>query len=136
MVDNTEVIRQAYERFAAGDVPGLLAMMDPKIEWFEAENSPYWRGQPYVGPEPVVEHVFARIQEDFENFSIEVQRISGGENTVLVEARYGGTGRATGKPIDAQVAHVWDVRDGKLARFQQYVDTWRLAQVMDRTPAG
>jgi ketosteroid isomerase-like protein len=136
VVDNTEVVRQAYERFAAGDVPGLLGMMNPKIEWFEAENSLYWGGKPYVGPESVVEHVFARIQEDFDGFSIDIQRISGCGNTVLVEARYGGTGKATGKPIDAQVAHVWDVRDGKLTRFQQYVDTWRLAQVTGHTPAG
>ena len=132
MVDNTELVRQAYEKFAAGDVPGLLEMMDPKIEWFEAENSPYWSGQPYIGPEPVVENVFARIPEDFEDLRIEIQRISGCGNTVLVESRYSGTGRATGMPINAQAAHVWDLREGKLARFQQYVDTWRLAQVTGR----
>lgn len=84
----------------------------------------------------MVEHVFSRIQEDFDGFSIDISRISGCGNTVLVEARYGGAGRATGLPLDAQVAHVWDVRDGRLARFQQYVDTWRLAKVTDRMPTS
>jgi ketosteroid isomerase-like protein len=29
---------------------------------------------------------------------------------------------------------VWDVRDGKIARFQQYADTWHIAQVTGITP--
>jgi ketosteroid isomerase-like protein len=44
-----------------------------------------------------------------------------------------GTFKATGKSMDAQVCHVWDVKDGKLTRFQQYVDT---AKLRDVTRAG
>jgi ketosteroid isomerase-like protein len=29
-----------------------------------------------------------------------------------------------------QVCYVWDVKDGKLARFQQYIDTAKLQEVM------
>lgn len=36
--------------------------------------------------------------------------------------------RASGKRIDAQVAHVWDFRDGKVVRWQQYTDAWQFAQ--------
>ena len=38
-------------------------------------------------------------------------------DTVLVEARYKATAKATGKALDAQVAHVWDLQDGKVVRF-------------------
>ena len=31
--------------------------------------------------------------------------------------------KATGTPVDAQFAHVWQFRGGKIARFQQYTDT-------------
>lgn len=55
-------------------------------------------------------------------------------DTVLVEGRYRATARATGKPFDAQVAHVYDLRDGKIARFQQYTDTWQFAQVTGAAP--
>ena len=41
---------------------------------------------------------------------------------------------STGKPLDAQVAHVWDLRGGKVTRFQQYTDTWQVAQVTGATP--
>ena len=32
--------------------------------------------------------------------------------------------------MDTQVCHVWDFEDGKLTRFQQYVDTAKLRDVM------
>ena len=50
---------------------------------------------------------------------------------MVVEARYHAASHwATGKPLDAQVAHVWDLRNGKVVRWQQYVDTRQLADVM------
>jgi ketosteroid isomerase-like protein len=38
--------------------------------------------------------------------------------------------KATGRPLDAEVVHVWDRRDGKVVRFHQYVDTRQLANVL------
>ncbi len=48
---------------------------------------------------------------------------------VVVLGRYRGTNKATGRPLDAQLAHVWRVRDGKAVRFQQYTDTLQAARV-------
>jgi hypothetical protein len=47
-----------------------------------------------------------------------------------VEGRYTGTYKKTGRKFDAQVCHVWKIRDGKITSFQQYVDT---AQMQDVT---
>jgi uncharacterized protein len=51
-------------------------------------------------------------------------------SVVVVEARYTGTYKGTGKNLDAQVCHVWKIRDGKVASFQQYVDTAQLQEVI------
>ena len=67
------------------------------------------------------------------NYDELIDDVSVGD-TVLVEARYRGKIRATGLTMDAQVAHVWDFRDGKVVRWQQYTDTWQLAQVMGTQP--
>jgi ketosteroid isomerase-like protein len=123
-----------YDALAKGDVPAVLASFDPNIEWNEAEHFPYWTGQPFRGPEAIVNEVFARIPKDFDGFRVDVRRIVGLGDTVLSEARYRGTAKATGKPLDAQVAHVWDLRNGKVVKFQQYADTWLVAQVTGTTP--
>lgn len=52
-----------------------------------------------------------------------------------MEGRYTGSGKASGRPLDAQVGHVWDFTDGKAVRFQQYVNTAHLQQVLNEGDA-
>ena len=134
MSDNAAIIRGVYDAFLRGDVTAVVAVMDEQIDWNEAEHVTYWQGDPFIGPHAVLTGVFARLAHDFDNFRIDVSRLVAAGDTVLVEARYRATARATGKPLDAQVAHVFDLRDGKIVRFQQYTDTWQFAQVTGITP--
>ena len=122
------------DALAKGDVPTVLGLMSDKVEWHEAEHFPYWSGAPFIGPQAVLNNVLARVGQDFDGFTVDVGRLVGCGETVLSEVRYRGTAKATGKRLDLQVAHVWDVRDGKIARFQQYADTWQVAQVTGITP--
>ncbi len=135
MNDNVAIVRGAYEAFARGDVAAVLAVLDEHVEWHEAEHITYWPGGPFVGPQAVLDGLLARIPQDFDGFVIDVGRVVGCGDTVLVEARYRATTRATGKPLDAQVAHVWDFRDGKVVHWQQYSDTWQFAEVTGVVPA-
>jgi hypothetical protein len=134
MADNVVIIRSIYDAFAKGDVQTVLGQLSDKVEWNEAEHVTYWPGGPFVGPKAVVDGVFARIGQDYDGFKVDIGRIVGCGDTVLVEARYRGTVKSTGRPLDSQVAHVWDVHDGKVVRFQQYTDTWQFAQVSGTTP--
>lgn len=134
MADNVGLARGAYEALARGDVPALLEVLDENVEWHEAEHIPYWPGGPFIGRQAVLDGVFARIPQDFDNFTVDVQRMVGCGETVLVEARYRATVKTTGKSLDAQVAHIWDFRDGKAVRWQQYSDTWQFADVMRFSP--
>ena len=54
----------------------------------------------------------------------------GSGGTVAAVVRYTGTGKATGKALDLPVVHIWDIRDGKLARFRQFIDTVKFAEVV------
>ena len=135
MADNIATVEQMYADFANGDVGAVLANFDERIEWHEAEGNPYWDDAPdIVGPQQVVEHVFARIPQDYDGFTIHLNRLVGLGDTVLAEARYKGTGKATGLPLDAQVAHVWDFKNGKVVHWQQYVDTAQLRAVLGAAP--
>jgi ketosteroid isomerase-like protein len=134
MTDTVELLRQGYDGLAHGDVAPLLGLMDEKIEWYEAEHVTYWPGSALVGPRAVLEGVLARLPQDFDGFRIDVARMIGFGDTVLVEARYRATVKATGTPLDAQVAHVWDFRDGKAVHWQQYTDTWQFAEATGRRP--
>jgi uncharacterized protein len=128
---NLEVIKGVYHAFATGDFPAFLNAMDPKIEWNEAENFPYADGNPYIGPDAVVQGVMGRIGADWEYWTItdQVYHVTP-EAMVIVTARYNAKHKIAGKVIRAQVTHMWTLKDSKITRFQQYADTLQVTQAM------
>jgi uncharacterized protein len=78
-----------------------------------------------------VEGVFQRIGAEFDGFEVRPERFVGDGDTVVMEGRYRArSNRTTGMPLDAEVVHVWDLRNGKVVRFHQYVDTRQFAAVL------
>lgn len=68
---NRATIQGMYEAFGRGDIATVLAALDPEIEWWEAENFIYADGNPYVGPQAVLEGVFARLGVEWEGFLLQ-----------------------------------------------------------------
>ena len=130
-MDNVTVLKGLYDAFGKGDIPAVLGMMSPDIKWYEAEGNPYMpSGQAWVGPDAVLNNLFMRIGAEWDGFTVHPKSFHGAGGSVIVEGRYSGTYKPTGKSIDAQMCHVWDVKDGKATRFQQYVDTAQIQSAM------
>ena len=126
---NIDVIRAMYDAFATGDVPTVLGHMSPDIRWVEADNFPYADGNPYIGPEAVLNGVFARCAGEWDGFCVNIDEIIDAGDTVVALGRYGGTYKATGRTQNTQIAHVWRLKDGKAVAFQQHADTLHVARV-------
>jgi uncharacterized protein len=131
--DHIETVKALYAGFARGDVPLVMGALDPRIEWREAENFIYADRNPYVGPQAVLDGVFARIGGEWDGFSATAEAIIGSGDTVISRGRYRGTYKATGNRVDAQFVHVFQVKDGKIVRFQQYTDTAQFRDVVTRS---
>ena len=127
--ENVDVARGLYEAFERGDVPAALGAMTDDIEWHEAEGMPY--GGTYHGPQQVAENVFGPITTDVDGFAVTPHQFIASGDTVAAVVQYTGTGKATGKQLDLEVVHVWEVRDGKLGGFRQFIDT---AEFLDVVP--
>lgn len=125
-----QVVQGIYDAFGAGDVPGVLGRFHDSIEWNEANNFPYADGNPYIGPEAVLNGVFARCIGEWDGFNVEIDELLDAGDTIVALGHYNGTYKATGKPQRTQLVHVWRVSNGKVARFQQYADTLHVAQVI------
>jgi uncharacterized protein len=130
-MDNVALLKNLYDAFGRGDIPTVLGAMSPDIRWHQAENNPYMpSGEAFVGPDAVLNNVFMRLGAEWDGFAVHPWSFHDAGESVVVEARYYGTFKATGKTMNAQVCHVWDLKDGKVSRFQQYVDTAKLNDVM------
>lgn len=127
--NNLSVVDGLYKAFAVGDIPSALGAMDAKIVWNEAESNSLADGNPYIGPDAVLNGVFARLGAEHEYFKLEDIQLHGMDNNqVLATLRYDAKVKKTGKAYNAQVAHLWTLKDGKIIAFQQYADTKKLAE--------
>ena len=124
---NTTTIDNLYKAFAAGDIPTVLGIMDNNITWNEAEGNTYADGNPYIGPEAVLNGVFGRIGAEHDYFNLtNIKLHEMADNQVLATLRYNAKVKKNGAEYDAQVAHHWTLKEGKVISFQQYVDTKKL----------
>ncbi len=133
-VSNTEIISGLYNSFEEGNLEAVLAGMNPDIVWNEAENFIYGDKNPYIGPDSIVSGVFARLGAEWEYWNLEGINLDAlGEDGVLAQGRYKAKNKANGKELNAQFAHVWRLKDGKVSSFQQYTDTKQSHDVVNAT---
>ena len=133
-MNGVKIVSDVYEAFGRGDVPAVLGAMDAEIHWYEAEGNPYSpEGEPFVGPNAILEELFMKLVEDWDGFAVNPHTFHDAGDVVVVEARYSGTHNRTGRELDAQVCHIFTLKDGKIAKFQQYVNTAQLQEVMGAT---
>jgi len=128
--ENIQIIENLYNAFASGDIPTVLGSMHPDIEWNEAEGNSLADGNPYIGPDAILNGVFARLGANHEYFNlIDIELHDMNDNKVLATLRYDAKVKTTGKTYNAQVAHLWMLNGaGKIMTFQQYADTKKLAE--------
>jgi uncharacterized protein len=132
-----DVVRKIYRDFAAGDAAAILAVFADDIEFRLAEHHPYrgsagaWRGK-----DAIAKSFFAVAGPEWDDWTIGVEQTVEAPDAVVVEGRYAGLYKPTGRRMDIQVCHVWRFRDDRVASFHQYVDTAALRRVMARDDAA
>jgi hypothetical protein len=116
--DNTELIREGYGLFAAGDVEGVLARFSPEIVWSipgPAAVAGEYRGHAGVG------EFFAKVAATWDRLELRLEQLlEDGEMVVAVGTHEIERG---GRTYEVPFAHAWRVRDGLAVSFREYSDT-------------
>jgi uncharacterized protein len=132
-MSNLQFAKDIYAAFGRGDIPTVLGAFDPGVEWREAEGNPYKPdGAAWVGPQAILESLFMRLGSEWEGFTVTVRTLHDAGEYVVMEGRYTGLYKPSGKRLDAQACHVLRFRGGKLVSFQQYVDTGQMQAAMGK----
>jgi hypothetical protein len=123
-MDNVELVKQGYQYFAEGNVEAVLELFHPEMEWNECQGFPYVSGDGlFIGPNAVVQNVFAKIPEYMDGFQVDVQELFGSGDKVVMVGHYKGVWKTTGKEFKANATHVWTLKEEKATHFFQAVDT-------------
>jgi ketosteroid isomerase-like protein len=131
MPTNAEIVASGYQAFAAQDIPAVLAMLDPGIEWYIPEELP--DGGTYRGPDGVLQF-FGKLQETYTEFRVEPEGFSAVEgDRVLVEGHH--RGRVGDRTFEVAFIHLWTVRDGLAVAYREYCDSGKLLDLLQGASA-
>jgi len=123
--ENVEIVRGGYDDFNSGNIAGVLERLDENVEWIEPGGGNAPAGT-FNGPDAVGSEVFPRVQENFDEFVCQPTEFADEGDRVIATGRFTGKNK-NGAELDATFEHVWELRDGKIARLENKVvdqDAW------------
>jgi uncharacterized protein len=123
---NTQLVQQAYQDFQNGDIQSVLGSLSSDVEWVTPPVSGVPVGGTYHGVEEAGQF-FASLGDTQEPRQFEPKEFVAQGDRVVALGHYVWHVRSTGREWEADFAHVFVVRDGKIARFQEHTDTAAIA---------
>ena len=133
----SDVVQKIYRDFAAGNAAEILGAFTDDIEFKLAEHHPYRDTTgPWYGKQAVAQNFFAVAGPEWDGWKIGVDATVEAGDAVVVEGRYTGIYKPTGRRMDVEVCHVWRFRGDRVASFHQYVDTAAVRRIMARDGAA
>jgi hypothetical protein len=124
---NVALIETMYDAFAQGNIQFILDRITEDVDWVNEgpESIPY--AGTFKGPNDV-QRFFQALGSTVDNGRVTAEDFIAQGEKVVATGRFSATVKATGKRIDVPVAHVFTVRNGKIARWVGYADTARVAE--------
>ena len=116
---DADTIREGYRRFNRGELEWLFEQMHPEIVWEDSPKMPDSRS--YVGIENVRRYLesFARLWDELR---WEPEDVIEADGLMLAFVRLTARGKSSGATVDAEIAHLYRLRDGKVVHVRTFFD--------------
>jgi len=135
---NKDLIRHAWGEFASGDPDRVRAVLTPDVQWLappqNATAMAIDGSHHLVGAERVIRFLTREFPSVFvADRSADMRGLFADRETVVAEVRMQAT-LASGGHYDNDYCFIFELRDGRIHRVREYMDTRRGAE-MFATPA-
>jgi len=123
--ENVKIIQAVYDAFSRGDLQTVFSIFDPDIEFHQSQEVP-WGGH-YKGLTEVQEFL-GKLRTAIES-RVEPEFVDAGDCVVAVGHSKGKV-RATGREFNVRAVHVWTLKDGKVIRWESYIDNPKMLSAL------
>ena len=122
MDNDATVAARLYECITAGDIDGLIALLDPDVEWELVGPTEIPHFGRYEGTERVKEF-FELLGSHLAVESFEIGSLTPTDSGAVAQGAERARFVKNGASYDMRCCHVIEVRDGLIRRFTDYLDT-------------
>jgi len=130
---NADIARSLYDAFGRRDIPAILTLLTEDVEWGEPENPYNPAGGTRRGHAGFLEWV--EIGRDAEDITVlDIRAVIASDEYAAVVGYLECRAKPTGRTYSSDFVHVLTFRDGKIARFREFFDTYAAGEAF-RTEA-
>ena len=119
---NVDVVQENYEAVGRGDILAVLDLLTDDVEWTLQGPSVIPFAGTRRGREGAAEF-FSLVGENLEFQQFEPREFVVQGDTVAVLGYERSIIKSTGRTLEQEWAHVYTLRDGKIAKFRAFEDT-------------
>ena len=123
--NNVQVVQQAINNFQQGNIPAIIDACTDDVQFFlyKVPNAPFTGS--FYGKEGI-QQFFATLSQ-FANYTVfEPKDYFAQGDSVIVLVHQTATIRSTGKNFDHEICMHFKVRDGKIAYYYGFLDSYDL----------
>ena len=127
---NVTLVQSLYAAFGRGDIGTIIGAAVLDTVWHvhgRAKDHPALGVQ--KGPQGV-QKFFEILAETQDVVTFAPREFYAADDKVFVRGNYAWTMRKTGKPVASEWLHMFTIRDGKLAGFDEFTDTAQFAEAL------
>jgi len=128
--DDLETVRRVYAAFDRADLGAVVALVEPEVTVVQSPALPW--GGTHHGVEGVGRFLHA-LSTCLDSRAETELLLHDGAGHVVQVGRTRGAVRASGAAFDVREVHVWTVRQGRVQRFEAYVDHAAMSEALTRT---
>ena len=121
------IVEALYEGFRRRDLPGIFGLLSADVEIVQSDKLPWGGG--YRGHEGA-RRFFGQLGSHITS-TLAIDRLVDSEDHVAAIGWTEGTVNATGAAYCVPIVHVWQIRDGRIARAQFFIDHPKMLKVLE-----
>jgi ketosteroid isomerase-like protein len=115
-----EVVREGYDHFNAGDMEWVFGTLAPEVVWEDEAKMPdsrIYRGRDNV------ERYLSSFFRHWDELRWELEELhDAGGGRILSYVRFVAKGSVSGAEVNAEIAHLYEMRDLKVQRVRTFFD--------------
>ena len=128
--ENKQTIQRMYDAFNKGDIDAVLANLTDDFAWYAPGAAPF-AGQRSGRDE--MRNYFAELNRWMQIDEFDADEVLADGDKVVVLGRQRATVRETGSHFETRWAHVYTIRNGKVAAGEVYTDTHAVASAFGQS---
>jgi len=129
--ESADVVRRFFDAFNAGDIDAAFAKLSPDIQWtnYGAEEKIPFAGSfhGHAG----VKAFFDRVGKSIRIIEMTARSLFGAGDQVFGRGVEHSASLATGREYRVEWAHVYQMRDGLMMRFEEFIGTAAVADCLN-----